>query len=182
MPPANPKLLPTHIPIEEELNPEYRPSHFFPANPGDVLGSRYVLRAKLGFGTSSTVWLAQDDRARPGANPFVALKICTSSPDATQHELEISKHIISCAKGDTTRYDPLLVAHDNFTVQGPDASHLCLVMDPMREPLWMTRRRICGVDKVTAEMIPIFKCYIHSMLAGLEYLHQDCKIVHTGKS
>ena len=44
------------------------------------------------------------------------------------------------------------------------------------------RRRICKVDKVTAKTLVIFKVYILSLLVGLQYLHDDCNIIHTGKS
>lgn len=47
-------------PIEEELTPYYDPCRFYPARLGDVLGGRYQIATKLGFGSSSTVWLARD--------------------------------------------------------------------------------------------------------------------------
>lgn len=36
---------------------------FFQGGPGDVLGpsNRYLLRAKLGYGIGSSVWLAKDN-------------------------------------------------------------------------------------------------------------------------
>ncbi len=56
----SPAILPPDIPIEEELNPDYNPKHFLPVNPGDCLDNRYETIAKLGWGSCSTVWLAQD--------------------------------------------------------------------------------------------------------------------------
>lgn len=47
-------------PVEEEMTPYYNPSCFYPAHLGDILHQRYQLATKLGFGTSSTVWLARD--------------------------------------------------------------------------------------------------------------------------
>ena len=120
--PTTPKLLPPHIPIEEELIPWYEANHFFPANPGDVLGGRFELKAKLGFGTSSTVWLAQDKKGRPEGEPYVAVKICTSIAGdraGAQNELEVSKRIIDCAHGDETKTEALLVVNEKFEVAGP---------------------------------------------------------------
>lgn len=182
---TTPQLLPPHIPIEEELIPGYQADHFFPANPGDVLGGRFELKAKLGFGTSSTVWLARDKTGRLEGEPYVAVKICTSNAGdraGAQHELEVSKRIIDCAHGDETKYEALLVVNDSFEVEGPCGLHLCLAIDLMREPLWLTRRRICEADKVTTKTLVIFKVYILNMLAGLQYLHDGCNIIHTGKS
>lgn len=53
--------LPSNAPIEEETIPNYNPEHFYPVNnPGDLLHYRYEVTAKLGWGTSSVVWLAKD--------------------------------------------------------------------------------------------------------------------------
>ena len=56
----SPKILPTDAPIEEERIPGYDPRRFLPVNPGDILNKRYRIVAKVGWGTTSTVWLAQD--------------------------------------------------------------------------------------------------------------------------
>lgn len=55
-----PELLPLSVPIDEEKLPSYRSADYYPANPGDVLDGRYELKAKVGWGSTSTVWLAQD--------------------------------------------------------------------------------------------------------------------------
>jgi hypothetical protein len=49
------------VAVDEENVPRYNPEAFYPANPGDVLNGRFKLLAKLGWGTSSTVWLACDN-------------------------------------------------------------------------------------------------------------------------
>lgn len=46
--------------VEEEELPDYRADRFFPVQLGEVLHERYQIIAKLGFGTSSTTWLARD--------------------------------------------------------------------------------------------------------------------------
>lgn len=46
--------------IEEECTPHYSPKHFYPMRLYQVLNDRYQVSAKLGWGTSSTVWLARD--------------------------------------------------------------------------------------------------------------------------
>ena len=55
-----PTILPADTLIEEERNPEYNAKHFFPVSPGYIFHDRYKVVAKLGWGASSTVWLAQD--------------------------------------------------------------------------------------------------------------------------
>ena len=47
-------------PIEEERTPYYHRKHFYPTRLGEILNGRYQVATKLGYGTSSTVWLARD--------------------------------------------------------------------------------------------------------------------------
>jgi hypothetical protein len=55
-----PESLPLDVLVDEEKIPGYRSQYFYPANPGDVLDRRYELKAKIGWGSESTVWLARD--------------------------------------------------------------------------------------------------------------------------
>jgi hypothetical protein len=52
--------LPPGILVDEEISPVYNSKYFYPAKPGDVLGDRYQTLVKVGWGVSSTVWLARD--------------------------------------------------------------------------------------------------------------------------
>lgn len=47
---------------EEEIIHCYDPKRFCPVKLGAVFNSRYRTIANLGFGTSSTVWLARDTK------------------------------------------------------------------------------------------------------------------------
>lgn len=46
--------------IEEELYPDFVASRYYPVRIGEILRDRYQIVGKLGFGTTSTVWLARD--------------------------------------------------------------------------------------------------------------------------
>ena len=46
--------------VEEERAPNYNPRHFCPIQLHSVIANRYQVASKLGWGTSSTVWLARD--------------------------------------------------------------------------------------------------------------------------
>lgn len=48
--------------IEEETFPDYVASRYYPAYIGEVFRDRYQVVGKLGYGASSTVWLARDMR------------------------------------------------------------------------------------------------------------------------
>jgi len=55
-----PHILPSDVLIEEELYRHYNPKAFYPVHPGEVYDNRYKTIVKLGFGSHSTVWLAQE--------------------------------------------------------------------------------------------------------------------------
>lgn len=48
--------------VEEEELPDYQADRFYPVELGEIFQDRYQLAAKLGFGSSSTTWLARDLR------------------------------------------------------------------------------------------------------------------------
>lgn len=48
--------------FEEESLPKYHAERFYPVCIGDVYNDRYQILAKLGFGTTSTLWLCRDLR------------------------------------------------------------------------------------------------------------------------
>lgn len=52
--------LPLDHEVEEETVPQYKPEKFYPVRLGEVICSKYQIVAKLGFGTSSTIWLCRD--------------------------------------------------------------------------------------------------------------------------
>jgi hypothetical protein len=56
------KTIDADQPIEEEELPGYHAHRFYPVRLGEVFQSRYQTVAKLGFGSSSTWWLARDPK------------------------------------------------------------------------------------------------------------------------
>lgn len=66
---------------------------------------------------------------------------------------------------------------DSFTVKGRSSDHTCLVFEPLREPLWLVKERFEG-NSIPSEILKIMLLMI---LHGLDYLHNVCHTVHTGK-
>ncbi|RAL15179.1 putative serine/threonine-protein kinase [Aspergillus homomorphus CBS 101889] len=161
--------------VDEELCPDYESAAYYPANLGDVLANKYQLLSKIGWGSQSTVWLARDlSKFRWQAEEAVALKINNSNDrDDALHEREIEKHIAQLNpehRGGVI----LRTCLDALEITGPQGKHICLVYEPMREPLWILKRRF--VDRKLP--LPIAKAYIYFLLVGLDYLHSECKVVH----
>jgi len=52
--------IPTSEKVEEETIPGYFATRYYPVRIGQVFRNRYQVVGKLGFGITSTVWLARD--------------------------------------------------------------------------------------------------------------------------
>lgn len=53
-------IVPQSAILEEEQLDEFKQGKYFPVQIGDVYRSKYQVLGKLGFGSTSTVWLARD--------------------------------------------------------------------------------------------------------------------------
>lgn len=122
-------------------------------------------------------FISNEFRHEEEPESVVTLKITNTNPnqDAAQDECQIEDHI---ANTDPSHRGYALFRPnvDSFEVTGPKGSHLCLAYEPMREPFWHFQRRF--TDRLIP--LPIIKTYILFLLAGLDYLHTGCRVVHTG--
>lgn len=46
--------------IEEENLPDYNAARYYPTRIGEIIQDRYQVVGKLGYGATSTAWLARD--------------------------------------------------------------------------------------------------------------------------
>ncbi|KAK5017934.1 hypothetical protein LTR16_002697, partial [Cryomyces antarcticus] len=89
------------------------------------------------------------------SNHYAAIKITDcrhASKEAARHELNIYTRIAG-ANPDHRGRGILRTVINSFKVVSPNGSHLCLVFEPMREPLWLFRRRF-GADKGRSRKLP----------------------------
>lgn len=54
------QVIPSSEVLEEEQFEGLKSGQYYPVNIGDVFASKYQVIGKLGFGVTSTVWLARD--------------------------------------------------------------------------------------------------------------------------
>lgn len=109
----------------------------------------------------------------------MVLKVCNNDycdKESAEHELRISEHI---AAGDPSHdgFPLVRTAISSFDVEGPDGTHVVLVYEPMRESLQGFRRRFSG-NRIP---LPLIKAYLKIILMALDYLHSECKVIHTGE-
>ncbi|KAH8651739.1 kinase-like domain-containing protein [Ilyonectria robusta] len=176
-----PQLDPS-IPVEEEKIPNYHADRFYPIHLGQVLNGGYQVATKLGYGANSTVWLARDlDRWRWSKEKYVAIKVnAISQPSRrvpAENELDIMRHI-SRVNPQHKGWHFIRKLCDSFALQGTSGTHSCLVLEALREPLWLYRRRYVG------GVIPpdILKILVQMILHALDYLHSECRVIHTDPS
>jgi serine/threonine protein kinase len=108
----------------------------------------------------------------------VTVKITASDcvdNDAAKHERIITRHLERNPSHEGFPFVRTML--DNFEVTGPDGPHLCLVYEPMREPLWLFQQRWENGKLPPA----LLKVYLRFLLRGLDYLHSECYIIHTGE-
>ncbi|KAE8352712.1 kinase-like protein [Aspergillus coremiiformis] len=165
--------------FEEENTPYYDPARFYPARLGSILNGRYQIVTKIGYGSSSTIWLARDlNQWRCFREKYVAMKIHASGhherADAAQNELDILRRVSRTnPQHQGWHFNRHLL--DTFAFEYCSRTHLALVFEPLREPLWIYRGRFTG------DVIPpsILKILLQMILQGLDYLHSECRIIHT---
>jgi serine/threonine protein kinase len=95
--------------------------------------------------------------------------------ESAQEELLISRHI-SQLKSSHEGRAYVRVANESFDIQGPYGEHTCLVFHPLREPHWLLGRHLGGIG------VPpnVLKAFLRLLLQGLDFLHTECRIIHTG--
>ena len=182
----------THRRFEEENTPYYDPVRFYPAKLSSVLNGRYQLVTKVGC----VIWLARHlnqfvplcsydlvvtdlVRWRCLQDKYVAIEINASThhsrENAAQNKLDLLKQI---DKKNPQHKGWQFTRHlvDSFYVEYGSRKHLALAFEPLREPLWLYRERFIG------DVIPssVLKIILQMILHGLDYLHSECHIVHTG--
>ncbi|KAH7327607.1 kinase-like domain-containing protein [Rhizoctonia solani] len=171
--------------LDEERIHKFDPTYWYPATVGQVLNESYKLVAKLGYGYSSTVWLAKDiSRWSWQPSRYVTLKISTShaaakSEDTDQytHETYISHQILS-KNPSHSGLQFLRTAIDAFQLEGQKGLHPVLVYEPMREPVSALLDRFEDTGQGRMCEPGFVKTSVGFVLSGLDYLHNECGIVH----
>ncbi|KAL4936032.1 hypothetical protein BDV06DRAFT_233764 [Aspergillus oleicola] len=158
--------------IEEETLQDYVPSHYHPTRMGEVIKEPYQVISKLGFGSTSTAWLARNLSSRR----YVTLKIYLQSSQMgqqTDHELKLYKLMAQHASH--PGHDAVRTLHDAFHIDGPEDKHRCLVHPPLLENV-LTFLRRNPVERLPSAVLAYV---LYRVFMVLDYLHTECYLVHT---
>ncbi|KAH5421516.1 hypothetical protein HBI47_133520 [Parastagonospora nodorum] len=165
--------LPVDRKVEEETLPDYVASRYYPVRIGEIFRARYQVVGKLGFGATSTVWLARDMRERR----HVALKLFIDSESIgteQDDELEFYKCIEASPKDHPGR-SAVRSLLDSFDINGPNGRHRCLVHPPLWETLLDVRHR----NPIRRLPSPVMAFVLQRLFQALDLLHTACHVAHT---
>ncbi|KAK0208446.1 kinase-like domain-containing protein [Desarmillaria ectypa] len=173
---AGPKILPVEEPSckDEESPADYNAGGYLPVKLSDSFkNNRYKVVRKLGWGHFSTVWLVKDTHLHRHS----ALKVVKSAgryAETARDEIKLLSRVASFSPAHLGRQH-IVSFLDSFTHQGPEASHICIVFEPLGENLLalIERNKKHGVPRALVKVIA------KQTLLGLQYLHDECDLVHT---
>ncbi|PAV21830.1 kinase [Pyrrhoderma noxium] len=173
-----PKIVPVNAPDveskDEESAADYNQGGYLAVKLRDTFkNGRYVVQRKLGWGHFSTVWLIKDNEA----NKHSALKVVKSAgryAETARDEIKLLRKVMSANPQHPGR-DFVVSFLDSFTHQGPEESHVCIVFEPLGENL------LALIERNKAKGVPrsLVKTISRQILLGLQYLHDECDLVHT---
>ncbi|PPQ92670.1 hypothetical protein CVT25_013977 [Psilocybe cyanescens] len=193
---SGPKILPVDEPSckDEESPAEYNAGGYLPVKVGDYFNNnRYRVVRKLGWGHFSTVWLVKDSQlvfstltwlnipvyrtTSHRTSRHSALKVVKSAgryAETARDEIKLLSRVSAFSPSHPGRQH-IVSFLDSFSQQGPEASHVCIVFEPLGENLLalIERNKKKGVPRALVKVIA------KQILLGLEYLHDECDLVHT---
>ncbi|KAJ5087456.1 protein kinase domain protein [Penicillium angulare] len=155
--------------LEEEKERHFSEGVYCPVNIGDVLNEHYQVVGKLGFGRESTCWLARDIKKWR----YVTLKIFIRGKENQTREVETYELLRQHSNHPGQGFIREILG--KFKIPRPDQdSHICLVHKPLLASLYDV---LCMTGSQPGRNI--VKRVIWETLSALDYLHRECKLVHT---
>ncbi|KAG8164008.1 hypothetical protein KVR01_005926 [Diaporthe batatas] len=162
-------IRPVYVPADSDVGAEsiddYKPGGLHPTHLGDLLGQdgRYKVVHKLGYGGFGTVWLCRDLQQ----NMWRAVKILAAE-HSTGHcaDLKICEMLENLSpKERDISFSHVVIPEDHFWLDGPNGTHLCVVM-PVLGPNLED-----AADRHHHEAQPLKKiCY--QLVLAMKFLHE----------
>ena len=158
---------------DDEGKDGYKKGGYHPVKLGEIYNNDVVVVRKLGWGHFSTVWCAWDrKRSRQ-----VALKVQKSASHYTEAAMDEIEFLHKAASIDHPGSHQVVRLWDSFKHEGPHGKHVCMVFEPMGPNL------LALIKHYHYRGIPmeIVRTITRQVLEGLDFLHTQCSIIHTGR-
>ncbi|XP_068917563.1 SRSF protein kinase 3-like isoform X2 [Tenebrio molitor] len=146
---------------------------YMPISEGDVLGDKYEVCRKLGYGQFSTVWLCHNQLT----NDYVAIKVSKSQSKLSALAKDEIK-LLECTNStnrDHAGFRNIVQMFDYFCCQSINGNHTAIVLEVMGPSLL----HLIKQSEYRGIQLPGVRRIIKQVLQGLEYLHDECGIIHT---
>ncbi|KAK7414584.1 hypothetical protein QQZ08_012529 [Neonectria magnoliae] len=157
------------VKVEEETLPFYEEGLFYPARIGEVIRDQYQVIAKLGYGASSTTWLALDLLTYR----YVVLKVHVTNVTHLR-ELEVLQYLKSIQSEHSGR-EQIRLLDDHFTIQGSCGPHIVFVLPPLGVSVKLLQE--LQPDGVYDEGTAVSA--IQRTVLALNFLHHEASVIHT---
>ncbi|KDQ54796.1 hypothetical protein JAAARDRAFT_135081 [Jaapia argillacea MUCL 33604] len=173
---SGPKIIPVpDVESKDEESPaDYNAGGYLQVKVRDTFKEgRYVVLRKLGWGHFSTVWLVRDTLEKRHS----ALKVVKSAgryAETARDEIKLLRQVMSANPTHPGRHHVVSFL-DAFQHCGPEDMHVCIVFEPLGENLLALIER----NKKKGVPVGLVKVITRQILLGLEYLHDECDLVHT---
>ncbi|KAH9178920.1 kinase-like domain-containing protein [Lactarius sanguifluus] len=161
-------------PKDEESPADYNYGGYLQVKVADAFkDGRYTVVRKLGWGHFSTVWLVKDTLERRHS----ALKIVKSAgrySETARDEIKLLRQIADASPSHSGRAH-IVDFLDSFPHTVSSTTHICITFEPLGENLLslIEKNRRKGVTPC------IVKSITKQILLGLQYLHEECDLIHT---
>ncbi|CAK4033668.1 serine threonine kinase, CMGC group, partial [Lecanosticta acicola] len=158
--------------VEEETLLDYVSSYYYSTNISKDLRDRYQIVGKLGYGASSTIWLARDLSGKR----HVVLKLFITSSSLGKHlddEINIYKRLEARSHAHPGR-EAVRQLLDTFDLEVLDGQHRCLV----HPPLWESVLAFLGRDPIGRLPVPVLAFTLKRLFLALDFLHSECNVIH----
>ncbi|EFY91659.1 protein kinase-like protein [Metarhizium acridum CQMa 102] len=154
--------------VEEEQLPFYKKDEYYPMKIGDVVCGHYQVVAKLGYGTTSTVWLSRNLRNQE----YWVLKVHINTLKYN-HESIVYQYLANHTEDHPGRKH-VREFHESFSLKGPNGDHEVFIM----APLGMSLRSLqeIQIGGVFHEQLVIGA--LAQVFLALDFLH-EAGVIHT---
>lgn len=157
---------------EEDLD-QYKKGGYHYVEIGDIFVNRFIVKKKIGWGQSSTVWLCQDIENQN----YVAMKIQKSAlyySEAAEAEIDMLEKVTEMTSI-FSRNSYIVSLIDTFIHRGPNGRHVCMVF----EILGISLLEVIKIYDYKGIPLSVAKSFIRQIASGLDFLHRTCQIIHT---
>lgn len=172
--------------IIEEPSQRYEPGGYHPVNVGDVYKQRYQVVQQVGWGQYSTVcgpsvcvyflWCPKPCHASTSLYLLreqrqAAIKVLVVSNDTTGWDECGVLRTLRDQNPQALGYRHICQLLDDFVIQGPNGSHICIVTELMGATA-------VDIDRCLSAAIPLFlvKRISNHVLLALQYMHDFIQV------